>query len=458
MPNTLNANGLTVNSFSEIVDALVAGLRDIYGTDINVNPNAPDGQRVNIFAQAVEDMLEALLDVYNIFFVDSAYGVILDQLVAINGITRKAGSFTETFVQVTVTQALTLPGQDTSTPFTVADDAGNEYQLVASYVFGAAGTATLRFAATLLGQSQVTVNTITNIITTTLGVSSVANPSFSVTTSGHVTNGQPQVTALANTTGMTPGMDLTSAGFPAGTTVVSVDSSSQITASQNANATATVSITVATPGTLVGDAEETDVQLKVRRAKSFYLQTVGPADAIRAALLALADVSDAFVAENDTGSPVSGVPAHGVWIIVNGGTAAEIGQAIYAKKMPGCAMTGAQSFVVSRPAGNTQTVNWDNAVAQALTVRATLNSRIPGLVFDLATDEQKLAAALLYKLGQSPALGDVVQAMATIEPNAVLSTVNVSKDGGSTWEDIVSPNDFQHYFTAAAADMHLTQA
>ncbi len=45
--------------------------------------------------------------------------------------------------------------------------------------------------------------------------------------------------------------------------------------------------------------------------------------------------------------------------------------------------------------------------------------------------------------------------MAIIEPRAILSVVNVSTDG-STWENIVSPSDAQHYFTLSATNIALT--
>lgn len=461
MPNQLDANGLQVNSLPETVTNLTTALQAVFGTDINVNPNSPDGQLINIFAQSVTDMLETLMDVYNIFFVDSAYGDALDQLVALNGITRKQGSFTQVYIQVTATQALTLPGQDTTTPFTVADDAGNQYELVLSYAFGGAGVITLLFEASLLGQVQVLPNTIDNIITTTLGISAVNNPAFTVTSPGTVTNGSPVITGLSSTVGITPGMMVTDAsGFvPAGAAVLTVDSLTQITMTVNATggAPTTENITIATPATIVGVPEENDVQLKVRRAASFNLQSVGPADAVRAALLAIADVEDAYVAENDTASDMDGVPAHGIWVIVNGGTGAEIGQAIYAKKAPGCNMVGAQTYTITRPQGNSFTSKWDNALPQNFFVRATLNARFPGLVFDLVSDAAALAQALLYKLGQNASIGDVIQAMAIIEPNAVLSTVNVSTDG-STWEDIITPSDFQHFFFLPTANVTLVQA
>lgn len=394
MPNLLDANGLQVKTVDEITTELTDSYKQIYGSDINVGSNSPDGQLIGILAQNVRDVLELLLQVYNSFSIDSAFGTTLDSRVAMSGIQRNAGTYTMAEVDVTVSEALTLLGLDdllvnpNDTVFTVADDAGNEFQLVATQIFGAAGTATLTFKSSVIGQIQTTANTIQTIVTAQLGVTSVNNP----TTASDVE------------------------GLP----------------------------------------EETDPQLKIRRAASFYLQAVGPADAIRAALLEVDDILDAYVVENNTGAPVSGVPAHSIWVIVNGGLDIEIAQVIYTKKDPGCGMFGANSQIVVRPQGNSFTAYWDDALTQVLTIRATLVPKIPGETFDLPADAIALANALIYKLGQSPNIGDVVVAMQAIEPNAILTTVNVSKDGGGTWEDIVSPDTAQYYFTVNSVDITLT--
>lgn len=396
MPNVLDANGLTVKSTTEIVADLTAAYQAIYGPDINVGPNSPDGQVIGILAQALQDNLQLILQVYNSFGIDSAFGVVLDQRATISGIIRDQGTFTLAYVAVTATGALTLPGQDVlltdpgAQVFTVADTAGNQFQLQTSFSFGGAGTQSLAFEAVTLGQIQTTPNTIQTVITVTPGISGVNNP----TTSSDVE------------------------GLP----------------------------------------EETDPQLKIRQAKSFFLPAQAPADAVRAALLQVPNVSDAYVVENDANTVIDTVPAHGLWIIVNGGSAANVGTAIYKKKNAGCALKGTQTYVVPRPQGNTFTAQWDLPLTQALTIRATLVPRIPGQTFDVAGDTVKLASALVYKLGQSPNSGDVVIAMQVIEPLAILTIVNVSKDGGSTWEDIVSPNTAQYYFTVAAANITLVNA
>ena len=48
-------DGIQVQTFQEIYDELAAGYRSIYGEDINLDPDSPDGQRVAIEAQLVLD-------------------------------------------------------------------------------------------------------------------------------------------------------------------------------------------------------------------------------------------------------------------------------------------------------------------------------------------------------------------------------------------------------------------
>lgn len=184
MPNAINSNGLTIQTRAEIVAELLDGVpgfrgyRAIYGADINVDPNSADGQLINLIAQAKVDILEFIQQIYDGFDPDMAIGRTLDERCAINGVVRKAGTYTIQPVTVTVTQALTLAGLDTApdAPFTVADSAGNRFVLEEAHVFSGAGNASLTFRAALLGATVTTPNTITRPITIQLGVASVNNP------------------------------------------------------------------------------------------------------------------------------------------------------------------------------------------------------------------------------------------------------------------------------------------
>lgn len=188
MPNSIGADGLVLQTVIEIVaeildgatdvnGATYAGMRAIYGADINVDPNSPDGQMVNIVAQAKVDVLDFLQQIYNSFNPDLAFGRSLDARCAINGVIRNPGTFTSQTVTVTVDRALTLPGLDTAptAPFKVSDNNGTEYVLEATTVLSGAGATDLLFRAVLLGPVSSLPNAITRIVSVTLGVSSVNN-------------------------------------------------------------------------------------------------------------------------------------------------------------------------------------------------------------------------------------------------------------------------------------------
>src|ERR1700743_3678309 len=96
MPNSLSTSGLTTATQAELLAAITASFQSIYGPNINVASDTPDGQIINIFIQSILDVEDLIANVYNSFSPDNAMGVVLDQRVAINGIQRQAGTYTVT--------------------------------------------------------------------------------------------------------------------------------------------------------------------------------------------------------------------------------------------------------------------------------------------------------------------------------------------------------------------------
>jgi len=178
MPNSIGASGLTTATQAELVANFTAAMQSIYGADINLASNTPDGQMMMIFIQSVLDLENLLTQIYNMFDPDNAVGVILDQRVAINGIQRQAGTFTVTNVTLTVSQALNLYGLDQTAQsiYTVADNAGNQWQLQTTQHISGPGTYVFSFQAANPGAVLTTINTITVPVTIVLGVTSINNP------------------------------------------------------------------------------------------------------------------------------------------------------------------------------------------------------------------------------------------------------------------------------------------
>lgn len=387
MPNQIDSYGLQVKSNAELVTQITDALKLVYGADINVDSDSPDGQFIGIMAQVMTDMLELLLTTYNTFDPDEASGTVLDKRVAINGITRTAGTYTLTEVSITTDRSLNLVGLSdpaNGTPFTVADGNGNEYYLIDN-VSLTAGTTSLNFRAKNIGAVEVLQNTITNQVTITLGVTLVNNP-------------------LAPTS--------------------------------------------------IGINEESDVALKIRRTKSYFLQAVGPADAILAALLEVAGVTDAVVLENDTGAPVSGIPAKSIWAIVENGDDDDVAQAIYAKKTVGCGTFGAETITVTRPNAQTIDINFDRPLYEDLYIEFAMTPIIPGRVFDLDYIKEQLVLAMQFGIGTGTDNNAVIQQLFIIEPGAIYTQVGISLTS-SGYTETLGNTDKQSKFTLSVANIDI---
>lgn len=178
MPNLISATGLTTATQAELLANYTAAYQAIYGASIDLSSNTPDGQMLNNFIQAILDVEDLLVQIYNMFDPDNAIGVILDQRVAINGIQRQAGTFTVTNVTLVVSQSLNLYGLDqTAQPiFTVADNSGNLWELQTTVSIATPGTYVYAFQAAEPGATLTIPNTITVPVTIVLGVTSINNP------------------------------------------------------------------------------------------------------------------------------------------------------------------------------------------------------------------------------------------------------------------------------------------
>lgn len=183
MPNSFDKNGLETLTQTEIVDNLTQDFQAIYGEDINVESNSPDGQAINIFAQMLEDQYELLHQVNASFDPDQAVGTVLDQRCAINGIQRKAGTYTFVSIDVTADRSVTLQGLNTVSEddaYTISDSEGNQFILSATSAINS-GVSQLLFRAKNVGNVEVLPNTINVPVTIILGVLSVNNPGVATT-------------------------------------------------------------------------------------------------------------------------------------------------------------------------------------------------------------------------------------------------------------------------------------
>lgn len=309
MPNILDATGLTTATQAELIATFTAAYQTIYGPNIDLSSSTPDGQMMNIFIQTILDVQDLITQTYNSFNPQNAIGNVLDQRVAINGITRQAGTFTVTPITIVLSQSVNLYGLDqTAQPvYTISDNAGNQWQLQTTLLGSGPGTTIANFQAANPGKITTIPNTITVQVTIILGVTSVNNP---------------------------------------------------------------------TTYTTLGQNEESDAALKLRRQKSVALGSQGYLQGLLGALENISGVTSAFIYENLTNSTDGdGVPGHSIWVIVAGsGAASSIAQAIYQKRNAGCGMFGSQTYNITQVDGSLFEIQWDDVETVNLFIRFTATS------------------------------------------------------------------------------------
>jgi len=391
--NVIDENGIQIDTLAEITTAIETSYKGIYGEDINVDPNSPDGQQINIYAQSGRDLREFAVAIYNSFDPDQAVGVNLDSRVSINLLQRRGGTFTITDVEVVTSQALNLIGLDgEETPpegiYTIQDSEGNEFYLQTSQAIASASTFTVKFRAATAGEVQVQINTLTIPVSIILGVTSVNNPS-------------------------------------------SPDS--------------------------VGIDQELDPTLSVRRQRSTAIVSIGFFESMFSALGNINDIEDQKVLENKTNvTDANGVPPHSYWIIVLGGTDQDVADVIYEKRSGGSGMRGVESVNVTQIDGTLFEVNFDRAINEDLYIKFSIEDIITGNPVDQDFIKTQIVEGINFKIGQIANKTDIECFIKDLLPNVYVKDLQVSNDD-ITYVDTLDPTTVQHKFVLDESRIDITQ-
>ena len=386
--NYIDITGLHLQSLADIVVELEDGFKTIYGTDVNVDPNSPDGQMINLFAQAKIDILDLISSVYGSFSPTSAIGTALDQRCAINGVTRQAATHTTVAVIVETDQIVALRGlsEGDGNYFTVADDAGNLFYLTTSASTGV-GNTTMNFTAAEAGAIEVSPNSIQTISTITYGVLSVDN---------------------------------------AGGALVA------------------------------GIGEETDADLRLRRAFSVANPSSGYRIGLEGALLALDGVADAKVYENHTDTTdADGIPPHSIWCVTDGGTAAEIAEQIYLRRNAGCGMTGAETKNVTELSGALFPIKYSKADHVDLYIDLTVTSLLSTHAIDDDFIKQAVFDAISYGINETADYSAICSAVKLADPYAVITAGGVSEKN-SDFHPYLAPDTIDQVWDVSLAKITVT--
>ena len=167
---TINENGLLIDEFSTIYNRLADKFKLIYGQDINLEQNSPDGQLLGIITNEIYDLQTLILHIYNSFDPDLAQGVELNKLLKLIAQTRRASTKSIVDITIVANANVTLPAD-----YTIIDENKNEWVINAETTL-ISGTNIISFNAVNFGAIEASANTINDVVTVFPEITSVNNP------------------------------------------------------------------------------------------------------------------------------------------------------------------------------------------------------------------------------------------------------------------------------------------
>ena len=163
---TLTEEGIKIERLDSIVSTLENGLRQIYGQNIDLSPNTPDGQVVGLLAQIRMDFEELAENVYRQLDPDVATGAWLEQRVAYAGLMRRGANYS-------YLRSVVLTGEPNTRLYSgivVSDTHKVRWVLVSNVTLDSNGSARADFRSEQLGAFNLAKNTNLTIETITLGL------------------------------------------------------------------------------------------------------------------------------------------------------------------------------------------------------------------------------------------------------------------------------------------------
>jgi uncharacterized phage protein gp47/JayE len=161
--------GLILPSYADILAYLVSNYQSIFGSDVYLGNDSQDYQWISVMALLASDTMKTLQLDYNNRSPLTAIQTALDSLMKINGISRKAASFSTCDVTINgYAGTIILNG-------VVGDSAGYKWNLPVSVTIPAQGAITVTATCQTIGAIAALPGTITSIVTPTYGWVSVTN-------------------------------------------------------------------------------------------------------------------------------------------------------------------------------------------------------------------------------------------------------------------------------------------
>ena len=165
----IDASGMHIPSYYDIVDDLVNEAKKIFGDDVYLENDSMDYEYISVIALKMYDTLSSVMYAYNSRSPVTAIGSGLDAVVKINGLKRKTASYSTCIVTVTGTPQTVIKAGE------VQDIAGNKWSLPENITIPESGEIDVTAVCTTIGAIGALIGDINKIATPQLGWISVNN-------------------------------------------------------------------------------------------------------------------------------------------------------------------------------------------------------------------------------------------------------------------------------------------
>ena len=126
----------------------------------------------------------------------------------------------------------------------------------------------------------------------------------------------------------------------------------------------------------IGRSQETDSELRIRRAKSVAIASQSMVDSLEGGLLSVANVTNCIVFENATElTDSNGLPPHSVCCIVSGGSDSDVAQMIWLLKSLGVTLFGTSSSIALDNKGRSHSIIFSRPISAPIYINIAITKK-----------------------------------------------------------------------------------
>ncbi len=397
----VDSAGFHIPTYQDILDKRIEDAKAIFGQDIYLENDSADYQIIAVEALALFEALQAIQYAYNQMSPTTAVGVGLSSIVQLNGLTRRAATYSTCDVTLIGTSAVTITDGE------VQDESGYKWDLPSPITLQAAGSP--------LGEYYAI--TVTATCQTSGAISALPGEINIIATPA------PGWTSVSNSAAATPGQD--------------AETDTELRTRQAA------SVALPSQTMLAGTIAAIAAVDNVTRYKVYE----NPSNSTH---------------YGDPGVPFEGAPEHSITAIVEGGAIADIAEAIYYNRGLGCYTNGdVVTNITDTEYGTVTPIRFYRPTRVPVYVEMSIHA-LTGYTSDMADDVKTAIAAYINSLGigDTLTLSSVIGAALSVLPDSLKpafsiysTTIGESISPAGT-SDLVA--DYNEVFSSDVDDILVT--